>query len=37
MVGLIGNSIEAIEFKTVLSKQKQIDQNMYDLSEILAR
>ena len=37
MVGLIGNDIKATELKTVLSRQKNINQNIYDLAQILAR
>jgi len=37
MVGLIGNNIEATELKSVLSRQKHINQSIYDLAQILAR
>jgi len=34
---LIGNDVEATELKEVLSKQKHINQSIYDLAQILAR
>jgi len=37
MIGLIGNDVEATELKEVLSKQKHINQSIYDLAQILAR
>jgi len=37
MVGLIGNDVKATELKTVLSRQKNINQDIYDLAQILAR
>ncbi|MCK4241189.1 MAG: 6-phosphofructokinase, partial [Candidatus Atribacteria bacterium] len=37
MVGLIGNKIEATDLEVVLSQQKTIDQDLYDLALVLAK
>jgi len=37
MVGLIGNKIEATNLEVVLSQQKTINQDIYDLALILAK
>jgi len=37
MVGLIGNKIEATDLEEVLSQQKTIKQNLYDLASVLAK
>lgn len=37
MVGLIGNKIEATDLETVLSQQKTISQDIYDLALVLAK
>jgi len=37
MVGLIGNKIEATDSEVVLSQQKTIKQNLYDLASVLAK
>ncbi|MBA3061519.1 MAG: ATP-dependent 6-phosphofructokinase, partial [Atribacteria sp.] len=37
MVGLIGDKVEATDLKVVLSQQKTIKQDLYDLSLVLAK
>jgi len=37
MVGLIGNKVEATDLEVVLSQQKTIKQNLYDLALVLAK
>jgi 6-phosphofructokinase 1 len=37
MVGLIANKVEANDLEIVLSQQKTIKQNLYDLASVLAK